>query len=134
EIAWLVRGSQKRQLDLRPWLPEPIALGAHREAQVHALLGKYKSLPASEAGAMLADLRTATGLSPPDTVARHWMNWDMVRQMADNGMTIGGHTMTHPILSRLPKERQRQEIEGCAARILAETGRRMEYFAYPVGS
>lgn len=134
EIAWLVRGSTRAHLDLRPWFQAPIVLGAQREAQIHALLKTYKSLCASEAGAMLASLRAASGLSPPATVARHWMDWDMVREMADNGMTIGGHTVTHPILSRLPKERQWHEIEGCATRILEETGRRMEYFAYPVGS
>jgi peptidoglycan/xylan/chitin deacetylase (PgdA/CDA1 family) len=49
-------------------------------------------------------------------------------------MTIGGHTVDHPVLSRLTVERQRHEIETCAARIRAETGRPMEYFAYPVGA
>jgi len=134
EIAWLVRGSTRARLELRPWFDEPLTLAAHREAQIHALLAKYKSLQASEAAMMLAALRTASGLLPPDTIAEHWMDWDMIREMADNGMTIGGHTVNHPVLSRLPKQRQREEIEGCAARILAETGRPMEYFAYPVGS
>ena len=134
EIAWLVRGSTRARIELRPWFDEPLALATHREVQIHAVLAKYKSLQASEAAAMLAALRTASGLLPPDTIAEHWMDWDMIREMADNGMTIGGHTVDHPVLSRLSKERQRQEIEGCAARILAETGRPMEYFAYPVGS
>lgn len=134
EIAWLVRSSPRERLDLQPWFPDPVALGACRDGEIHALLTKYKSLPAQDAGAMLDCLREATGIRPPDTVDGHWMDWDMIREMSGNGMTIGGHTVDHPVLSRLPKERQRQEVEGCAARILAETGKRMEYFAYPVGS
>ena len=97
-------------------------------------LRRFKALEFSESRAMLAALREVSRLSPPDTVAGHWMDWNMIREMADNGMTIGGHTVNHPVLSRLPRDRQREEIEGCGARILAETGRPMEYFAYPVGN
>ena len=134
EIAWLVRGSARSQIDLRPWFDAPLALDGQRQPQIEAVLRKFKSLEAGDSAAMLEALRQASGLTSPDTVARHWMNWDMIREMADNGMTIGGHTIHHPVLSRLSKEQQRVEIEGCAARILAETGRPMEYFAYPVGN
>lgn len=134
EIALLVRSSPRDSLDLRPWLDAPIALGAEREGEIHGLLGKYKSLPAQDAGAMLARLREAAGIDTPGTVDGLWMDWSMIREMSEGGMTIGGHTVDHPVLSRLPKERQQQEIEGCAARIQAEIGRPMEYFAYPVGS
>ena len=134
EIAWLVRGTARSQLDLRPWFDAPLLLGAQRQPQIQAVLRRFKALEFSESRAMLAALREVSGLTPPDTVAGHWMDWNMIREMSDNGMTIGGHTVNHPVLSRLPRERQREEIEGCGARILAETGRPMEYFAYPVGN
>jgi peptidoglycan/xylan/chitin deacetylase (PgdA/CDA1 family) len=48
-------------------------------------------------------------------------------------MTIGGHTVTHPVLARASNDRQRTEVSGCGARLAAELGERMRYFSYPVG-
>jgi peptidoglycan/xylan/chitin deacetylase (PgdA/CDA1 family) len=49
-------------------------------------------------------------------------------------MSIGGHTVNHPILSALPAARQEHEVRRCAARLEAELGDPMSLFAYPVGS
>ncbi|WP_165967309.1 polysaccharide deacetylase family protein [Luteimonas aestuarii] len=134
EIAWLSRSTQAARIPLAPWFAKPLQVGHRRTPLIRKLLAKYKSLPADDAGAMLSALREATGVAHPPGAPGHWMDWSMIREMADVGMTIGGHTVHHPVLSRLSPARQREEIDGCAARILAETGRRMEYFAYPVGS
>ena len=134
EIAWRVRSTAQTRLDLRPWLPVPLALGEAREDQIHAVLCAYKSLQADDAVQLMARLRETTGQATPERVDGLWMDWDMIREMGAAGMTIGGHTVDHPVLARLPVERQCEEVEGCAARIRAETGRPMEYFAYPVGS
>ncbi|MDH5833919.1 polysaccharide deacetylase family protein [Luteimonas kalidii] len=134
EIAWRVRSTGQARLDLRPWLPEPLVLADAHEDAIHAILCAYKSLQATESAQLMDRLREATDLATPDRVDGLWMDWDMIREMGAAGMTIGGHTVDHPVLSRLPVERQCEEVEGCAARIRAETGRPMEYFAYPVGS
>jgi peptidoglycan/xylan/chitin deacetylase (PgdA/CDA1 family) len=50
------------------------------------------------------------------------------------GAEVGAHTLTHPVLSSLPAERQREEIVG-SRRLLEEvTGSPVESFAYPHGS
>jgi peptidoglycan/xylan/chitin deacetylase (PgdA/CDA1 family) len=61
------------------------------------------------------------------------MTWDMLREMQSAGMTIGGHTVTHPVLANLDEERQRDEIQGCKARIEMELRQTMTLFSYPVG-
>jgi peptidoglycan/xylan/chitin deacetylase (PgdA/CDA1 family) len=61
------------------------------------------------------------------------MTWDMLREMHAGKMTIGGHTMNHTILARLPREQQATEIRGCGLRIAEELGVTMRSFAYPVG-
>ncbi len=62
------------------------------------------------------------------------MSWEMAREMTRGGMTIGGHTATHPVLARIPAQRQDAEIASCALRIRQELGETMRWFAYPVGS
>jgi hypothetical protein len=113
--------------------PLPIA-AANREQTIRVLLDTYKSLPAAQATQFLADLRAAAIDPVHGEREPLWMSWDMVRDMAAHGMTIGGHTINHVILSSIPKDQQWEEVSGCAARIEQEIGKPMEYFAYPVGA
>lgn len=61
------------------------------------------------------------------------LDWDGLGRVAGAGITLGAHTRRHPRLSRLAPAEQRAEIEGSAARLEAETGRRPAAFAYPYG-
>ena len=61
------------------------------------------------------------------------MSSDQVRRLHAAGMTIGGHTVSHPILSRLDAARARREIGEGKAQLEAITGERIEVFAYPSG-
>jgi len=62
------------------------------------------------------------------------MSWDELRALSEAGWTIGGHTMTHPRLSRLNEAEQRREIVECKAAIEGEIRRAVDCFAYPFGS
>lgn len=137
EIAACVRRSTATSLDLRDWFEQPVPLGlGDREDTIVALLRKYKSLPCADAQAFLVRLREQAAIAQVDAAEprEHWMDWGMIREMAGGGMAIGGHTITHPVLSALPRERQRDEISGCAQRLQQELGAPMRWFAYPVGS
>jgi peptidoglycan/xylan/chitin deacetylase (PgdA/CDA1 family) len=61
------------------------------------------------------------------------MSWDQAREMSANGIEFGGHTIHHPILTRIPLERARAEIGGSLERISAELGKPVTGFAYPNG-
>jgi peptidoglycan/xylan/chitin deacetylase (PgdA/CDA1 family) len=61
------------------------------------------------------------------------MDWVMLRDMDAAGMTIGGHSVTHPILARASSEVQREEIFGCGKRLAEAIGKPMQSFSYPVG-
>jgi peptidoglycan/xylan/chitin deacetylase (PgdA/CDA1 family) len=119
-----------------PWWDEiawlaPRVPGADRED----LLRRYKALPAEEAQALLADLRRrAEAQAPPEAVDGLWMTWDMVRDLVSAGMTVGAHTVDHPVLASIAPERQEAEIGTSIRRIEEETGRRPTVFAYPVGT
>jgi len=61
------------------------------------------------------------------------MNWDQVREMSGNGIEFGGHTINHPILSRISLDQAKVEIEGSKAVIERELEQRILSFAYPNG-
>lgn len=57
-----------------------------------------------------------------------------LRELAAQGIQVGGHTVSHPHLSRLSEAEQRREIVGCKAAIEDALGRPVTSFAYPYGS
>ena len=57
-----------------------------------------------------------------------------VRQLADEGFSIGVHTASHPPLAKLPQEVQRRELESCRSLLESWTGQRIDTLAYPFGA
>lgn len=136
EISWMVRNSPRESLDLPGWFPEPVPLDApDRPRAIRTLLRRYTSLPIERTAEYLDDLSRATGIGRPPAEAGRttWMTWDMIRALRDGGMTIGGHTVSHPILARCTPERQQEEIAGCLRRLAEELGQPVDCFSYPVG-
>ncbi len=137
EIAWMIRRSTVSVLPAGPWTAEPLSLAAGEKAgTIKALLRTYKRLRGVHCAAYMTWLAQATGSGrcPPEEARKVWMTWDMVREMRHGGMAIGGHTVNHPVLSRLSAAEQAAEIQGCAQRLRDELGEPMRWFAYPVGA
>ena len=136
ELPWMAREAEVEALPSGKWLAEPLRLGGlDRDDAIEALLDAYKALPGEHCEDFLAWVAEASGSGrcDPRAVREDWLTWDMVRALRDGGMEIGGHTVDHPVLSRLPAESQREQIAACARRIEAELDRPMRMFAYPVG-
>jgi peptidoglycan/xylan/chitin deacetylase (PgdA/CDA1 family) len=133
-INALIDSTSAHSLHLPEFELPPLSLSPEqRPDAVRQLLRLYKRLPGERAAALLQRLRELPDAHQPDAIEQ-WMSWDMLREMQAHGMHIGGHTMHHPVLSRLPIEEQREEILGCAERLHTELGRRPSAFAYPVGN
>ena len=71
-------------------------------------------------------------LGAPPERPREMLTWDEVRRTMDL-TRFGGHSHTHPILSRLDRAAAEREIRTCRDRIAAETGVAPTAFAYPNG-
>ena len=62
------------------------------------------------------------------------MSVDQLKELLAAGMTIGGHSRTHPSLTRLPLEQARAEIAGCKEDLQQALGVPVRFFAYPGGA
>jgi peptidoglycan/xylan/chitin deacetylase (PgdA/CDA1 family) len=122
EIAWMTRNATK-----------PLPGGG--DAVGKRLTHEYKHLPAERTAAFLDEIAEQTGAGRCDAAAAAgmWMSWDEARELRDAGMSIGGHTVTHPVLGQLDEPQQRAEIGGCRERIGAQLSEPMRWFSYPVG-
>lgn len=61
------------------------------------------------------------------------MSWDQIRRLPSSLISVGGHTQTHPDLTRISTADAVREISGCRLEIESELGRSVRSFAYPFG-
>jgi peptidoglycan/xylan/chitin deacetylase (PgdA/CDA1 family) len=74
-------------------------------------------------------------LSTYENAQRHFclLTCAELQKLAAAGMTIGAHTMTHPILAHLPAELAWSEIAESRARLESVLSKKIWAFAYPFG-
>jgi len=58
---------------------------------------------------------------------------EMIRTLHSNGIEIGGHTISHPILTSIEDHAAHEEIYGCKQQLEVITGSTVRLFAYPNG-
>ncbi len=90
--------------------------------------------PEEQLRATIADLCRQAGFAPGTLARELCLGWDELRRLAaDPAVTIGAHTLTHPMLAKHPAEIARREMAESRARIAAELGRPVRHLSFPVG-
>ena len=131
-VIEMVRAHRGKAADLRD-----IGLGVHsletdqqRAAAIDSLLGQIKYLePLKRQETVSAIEKLAEALLPSDLM----MTADQVKQLHREGMQIGAHTCSHPILARVTDDEAQHEMR--AGKVALETliGDEVTLFAYPNG-
>lgn len=134
EISWMICSSRRSRLS-SAMLALDVTLEGNRQRAIDAALLVYKRLPGEATAVFMDDLGEAcgTGRCPANLGRDLWMTWDMLRAMSEAGMTVGGHTVDHPVLSRLSPLEQEEQIGGCMQRLEEELAVKGRFFAYPRG-
>ena len=101
-----------------------------RRQSLGRLLNATKYLPTDEREAIVGRVAARAGARLPNDLM---MRGEQVRAMADAGMQIGAHTVSHPILARLNDVDARREIATSKSDLEALLGQRVTLFAYPNG-
>jgi peptidoglycan/xylan/chitin deacetylase (PgdA/CDA1 family) len=132
-LALGLKNSRRSEVRLDGGPPLPLTTVEERLRALTAAQKYFKALPAREhqpqLERVLASLEPAA-LEPPK---RFMLSWDEVHALRGLGFSIGAHTETHPILSRLEPEDARREIQGSRRAIERALGRPVTAFAYPNG-
>lgn len=131
-IIEAVRGLPDGEIDLRE-----VGLGVYlmsepkdRKEIADKINYASKYLPADERIKAIEKLENLTGTALPQ---RLMLTREMIVNLSKNGIEIGGHTVTHPILANLKDEDARYEIEENKRVLEAMIGKPIQVFAYPNG-
>jgi peptidoglycan/xylan/chitin deacetylase (PgdA/CDA1 family) len=107
-----------------------LGTAASQRSAIDALLGAIKYLPPAQRSAAVQGLAESAGVALPSTLM---MTSTQVRALADAGMQIGAHTVSHPILARIDEPAAVQELRRSKATLEDLLGQPVRSFAYPNG-
>lgn len=129
-----VRAAQGPVLDLRGVAAvdgdHTLADAASRRALAERLIGRMKYLSFDERTACAREVARRARLDVPTDLM---MTSDQLRDLAQPGFDIGGHTVWHPILPTLSEAAARKEIVTGRRHLQEITGQEVALFAYPNG-
>lgn len=127
-----VRAAPDGELDWSAHGVPPMQLGSasSRVAAYGAALQALKHREPAERKAITDQIAEQAGLPARSTLM---MTRQQVRGLHDAGMEIGGHTVNHPILTRLDSTAAAQEIGAGREQLAQWTGAAPRTFAYPNG-
>jgi peptidoglycan/xylan/chitin deacetylase (PgdA/CDA1 family) len=83
---------------------------------------------------IVQSLMTSFFQNEAEICSSYYLKKEQIREMANNGMVIGSHTVNHPVMSRLSVEDQKYEIEH-SFNLLDEITGGLDHrtFCYPYG-
>lgn len=118
-------------LDLSPsGLPVyPTGTGESRRHAAHDIIRRCKYLESERREDIASHIASQAGPLPDKLM----LTTAQLLMLHQQGMEIGGHTYSHPILARLPPERAREEIFRGKTELEKITGEPAQLFAYPNG-
>jgi peptidoglycan/xylan/chitin deacetylase (PgdA/CDA1 family) len=93
-----------------------------------------KTLPESDKKKNVYQLPDILHVSIPDDLSAGLaLTWSDVRHMNENGIEMGSHTVSHPILTRISLKVAKDELEKSKNRIETKIDAPVTSFAYPNG-
>jgi peptidoglycan/xylan/chitin deacetylase (PgdA/CDA1 family) len=132
-LADAVRKTSREFLDMELDIPRRFWMRTVDE-RVHSnneIFGLLRKLTNSERTVWLP--RILHDLGAQEAPRNEMLSWDQVRIMSEKGIDFGGHTVTHPFLSKLTPADAAWEVGECKRRIEQEVQKPVEFFAYPNG-
>jgi peptidoglycan/xylan/chitin deacetylase (PgdA/CDA1 family) len=108
----------------------PLKTPAQRRQAFKRLKNHIKTLPDESARKEVEQLCNELGVNPqPNCV----LGWNSLQKLSKEGLTLGAHTRTHPILNHITPDAMHQEITASIHDLERETGLTPQTFAYPSG-
>ncbi|MEC5397652.1 polysaccharide deacetylase family protein [Uliginosibacterium sp. H1] len=118
------------ELDLGQWGRHRLDDAASRSRAALALIGRIKYLEPEARQAAVEEVAQRSRATLPGNLM---MTDAQVADLHRQGMTVGAHTCSHPILARLDDAAAREEIAQGRAMLQDIIGARVGLFAYPNG-
>ena len=135
QVSWAFKLTTEPRVVLRSFGGPDSSLGTRFERlkSMEKTLGWLRGLSDAERTSTLPQVFEALQVPPRLSVPKPMLAWDEIRQMSKQNISFGAHTISHPALSRVSKDRLETEILGSKKKIESELQLPVQHFAYPFG-
>lgn len=139
-VVYLVRATSRRRVEIDlDGAPRslPLETTHDREGAGRILVEQLVQMPEGKRTTFVDRLAEALGVGP-EAVSSHEttdrpLTWAAIRQMAQEGVEFGSHTVTHTVLTRCTAECIERELVESGRMIEQQLGQPCELFCYPNG-
>jgi peptidoglycan/xylan/chitin deacetylase (PgdA/CDA1 family) len=105
-----------------------------KQAAFNAVYHHLRAGPLEGLRTVTTDLAAQAGIASKRLAAEHCLGWDELRDLAgEPDVTIGAHTLSHPVLAKLDPTAAAREIAESKGLLERRLGRPVRHFAYPFG-
>jgi len=107
----------------------------NREQKISSISQLHQKLKLLDNSVKLAVINHVSSYYRGASGERVMLSWQEIKDMLASGLiTIGSHTLTHPIMTRIPLSQAKFEIKESKRFIEEKTGAPVDFFAFPNGS
>ena len=127
--------SKSRQITLKHFSSEiPLRDHAQKQQAIIKLLNAAKKVSDQDKSALLNSLKEQLRIDfKSEAFQNRMLSTEMIKEMFDNGIGFGSHTMDHPILTKISAEKLKYEVVESKRAIEGIIGNPIKFLAYPNG-
>ncbi len=133
-ISYLVKKSSSKSLEVNSKKISIVDNQEKKQAIAH-LIELFKTTPFSETENLLTLISEQCRVNFPstETQSQNLMSWEEVKEVSNNGITIGSHTHSHRVLSTISESNQLEELNKSKTILEDKLKKEINLIAYPVG-
>ncbi|MGH7401970.1 MAG: polysaccharide deacetylase family protein, partial [Candidatus Rokuibacteriota bacterium] len=132
-LALALKTSRRESIELTPGSPLMLHSPALRLQALSIVLREVKRMPDTERRRTVDRLVSDLDPASAEGQKRLMLTWDEAQALLGLGFSIGAHSVSHPILSRVAASEAWAEIHGSKKAIERNLGIAVRSFAYPNG-
>lgn len=135
EVSYVIQLTPLNQLEFDQIGSYPLRTDIDRFRASHIIIESLKKLPEERKKGSIEKLINACQVDIPTNLGKEFLlSWNEVREMHDDGITFGAHSVNHSILTNLPLEEAKREIIQSKKDIEEKLGQPVTAFSYPNGN
>lgn len=132
-LALAFKTTEQASVELTRGQVLPLETTAHRLQALQIALRHFKRISDEDRRRVLARLIDELKPASAQRQKRLMLSWEEVDTLRGLGVSVGAHTVSHPILSRVAPEAAWREVHGSKVAIERSLGAVVRVFAYPNG-
>lgn len=135
KIRYIIWNTEIKRLKLDGFGDFSLGSISNRLRSVSEIGEEFKKIPDEKKNYLIEKLVNISDVDiPPDLGRDVLLSWDEVKEMNEDEINFGAHTVTHPILTRMSLKQAEYEITQSKEDIEKRLGKPVTTFCYPNGT